>query len=385
VPLSQTLLVRHFPPQKLGAALGLWATAAVLAPVCGPLLGGFISDNYHWSWIFLINIPVGIFCAITIWLLVRHRDSPKVRLPLDVTGLALLVAGVGSLQLMIELGRERDWFESPLIVFLGVIATVSLTFFVAWVWTSRQPIVELRLFKDANFRYGVIVQSLGYMTFFGSVVIVPLWLQTVMAYTPFHAGLAIAPLGIFLLILTPLIGRNLAKLNLRVIATLAFIIMGGVSLWNSFFTLDIDFFSIMYPRVIQGIGLACFFLPLHNLTLSNIPPDRMASASSLYIFFRTLAAALGTALSVTLWERLTTAHRKRLVEHFSEYSTASASYLNDLHRAGLDSTQSYAVIERLINVQSSMLATNQFFRYSAAAFFSLMLLIWLIKPKKKIQ
>lgn len=383
VPLSQTLLVRNFPPEKRGTALGLWAMTIILAPVCGPLLGGYISDNYHWSWIFLINIPVGIFCVTAIAMLMRGRETPIIKVPLDTVGLALMVVGIGALQLMIETGKEYDWFESSYIIALAVISVVALTFFIAWVWLSPQPIVDLRLFKDTNFRYGVIVLALGYMTFFGSVVVVPLWLQTVMGYTPFRAGLAIAPLGLFMLVLSPIIGKNVAKLNLRFLATIAFTVMGAVSFWNSFFSLDIDFFQIIYPRFIQGLGMACFFIPLQNLTLSNIPLDRMASATSLSNFFRTLAAAVGTAVSVTMWERLASHHRARLVDNISEYSNARMVYSEFLARTGLDQIQSNAVVERVINAHSSMLATNQFFMYSAAAFFSLTILVWFIKPVKR--
>jgi DHA2 family multidrug resistance protein len=383
VPLSQTILVRNFAPEKRGTALAFWAMMAVLAPVCGPLLGGYISDNFHWGWIFLINIPIGTFCVATIATLMRGRETPTVKSPLDIVGLAFMVTGIGALQLMIETGKDHDWFESSYIAALAVIAVVTLTFFVAWAWLSSQPIVDLRLFKDINFRYGVILLALGYMVFFGSVVVVPLWLQSVMGYTPFRAGLAIAPLGLFPVVLSPVIGMNVARLNLRLLVTIAFTVMGSVSLWNSFFSLDIDFSQIIYPRLLQGLGMSCFFIPLQNLALSNIQPDRMASATSLLNFFRTLAAAMGTAISVTMWERLVTRHRAWLVENISEYSNAKAAYSEFLLRTGMDPHQSDAVVELVVNAHSSMLATNQFFRYSAVAFFTLTLLVWFIKPVRK--
>ncbi|RJG06443.1 DHA2 family efflux MFS transporter permease subunit [Noviherbaspirillum cavernae] len=382
VPLSQTLLVRNFPPEKRGAALGLWAMTVILAPICGPLLGGYISDNYHWSWIFLINIPIGLFGAITIWTLMRKRDSVTEKIPLDITGLALMVVGIGSLQLMLEIGKDHDWFASPLIVSLGVIAAVALTFFIAWVLTSRQPVVDLQLFKDINFRYGVILLSVGFMTYFGSVVIFPLWLQAVMGYTSAQAGMAMAPVGIFTLILSPLIGRNIASLNLRALATFSFIVMGGVSLWNSLLSLEVGFWDIVNPRLVQGIGMACFFMPVQSLMLSNITPDRMAAASGLSNFLRTLGAAMGTAISITAWEHLATSHHARLAENITQYSPASNDYLNTLRASGLSMQQTYAVVERMLNAQSYMLATNEFFVYCGFAFFALTGLVWLTKPKK---
>jgi MFS transporter, DHA2 family, multidrug resistance protein len=382
VPLSQTLLVRNFPPEKRGAAMGLWAMTVIVAPIAGPLLGGYISDNYHWSWIFLINIPIGLFGGITIWMLMRKRESATVKMPLDVLGLVLMVVGIGCLQLMLEVGKDYDWFASPFIVALGVIAAVSLTFFIAWVLTSRHPIVELQLFRDKNYRFGVILLSVGFMTYFGSVVVFPLWLQTVMGYTAAQAGMAMAPIGIFTLILSPVIGRNIAKLNLRVLATFAFIVMGCVSLWNTQMSLDIDFWSIVNPRLVQGIGMACFFMPVQSLMLSNITPDHMAAASGLSNFLRTLGAAMGTAISVTMWEHLATNHHARLVENVSRFSPVSNDYLGTLQGRGLSLEQAYAVVERTINAQSYMLATNEFFLYCSVAFFLLIGFVWFTKPKK---
>jgi len=361
--------------------MGLWAMTVILAPIAGPLLGGYISDNFHWSWIFLINIPIGLFCSITIWTLMRRRESPTVKQPLDLVGLVLLVAGVGSLQLMLETGKDHDWFASSYIVTLAVIAVVSLSFFIAWVLTSDHPIVELQLFRDVNFRFGVILLSVGFMTYFGTVVVFPLWLQLVMGYTAAQAGMAMAPIGIFTLILSPILGRNIARLNLRLLSTFAFIVMGGVSLWNARMSLDVGFWDIVDPRLIQGIGMACFFLPVQSLMLSNISADHMAAASGLSNFLRTLGAAIGTAISVTTWEHLASEHHARLTENVSSYSQYSNSYLSSLQHAGMSVEQAYAVVEHMISAQSYMLATNQFFLYCAVAFFALTGLVWFTRPK----
>lgn len=382
VPLSQTLLVRSYPKEKRGGAMAMWAMTVILAPICGPLLGGWISDNYHWSWIFLVNIPIGIFGAVTIWLLMRHRDSAIVRIPLDRVGLALLVVGVGSLQLMLEIGRDYDWFNSVFIVMLAIVAVVALSFFITWAWYTEHAIVDLHLFRDVNFRFGVILLSVGFMTYFASVVVVPLWLQMVMGYTSAQAGMAMAPIGLFTLILSPIIGRNIARLNLRVLATCAFVIMGGVSLWNSMMTLDVGFWHIVSPRIVQGVGLACFFLPVQGIMLANITPDHMAAASGLSNFLRTLGAALGTAISVTAWEHLAIGNRAHLVENINPYNAAATRYLDSLQTAGLTPEQAYAVVERTLFSQSYMVATNEFFLYSAVAFFLLVGVVWMTKPVK---
>ncbi len=380
VPLSQTLMVRNFPPEKRGAAMGLWAMTVIVAPICGPLLGGYISDHYHWSWIFLINIPIGLFCGLTIWSLMRDRESPISRLPLDIPGLLLMVVGIGSLQLMLEIGREYDWFESGFIIMLAVTATVCLTFFIAWTWTSERPVVNLQLMKDNNFRYGVLLLSVGFMTYFSTVVVVPLWLHSVMGYTPSEAGMAMAPIGLFTLLLSPVIGKHARRLNLRLLSTCSFLILGAVCLWNSRMTLDVTFWDIVQPRLVQGIGLAFFFIPVQTLMLSNITPDKMAAASGLSNFLRTLGAAIGTAISVTGWEHLATEHHARLAESVTPYSEAARSMLDQLQRGGLSAEQSYAVIERMLSAQSFMLATNEFFVYCAASFFVLIGLVWLTRP-----
>lgn len=382
VPLSQTLMVRNFPPEKRGAAMGIWAMTVIVAPIAGPLLGGYISDNLHWSWIFLINIPIGLFGGITVWTLMHKYEAPTVKAPLDVVSLILMVVGIGSLQLMLEIGKDYDWFSSSFITALGITAVVTLTFFIAWVLTSHHPIVDLHLFKDRNYRYGVILLSVGFMTYFGTVVILPLWLQLIMGYTSSQAGAATAPIGVFTLILAPIIGRNIARLNLRVLATLAFLIMGGVSLWNTRMSLDTTFWDIVNPRLIQGIGMACFFLPIQTLMLSNIPPDHMAAASGLSNFLRTLGAAVGTAISVTSWDHLSTSHHARLMENVSRYSPASNEYFTTLQASGLSTEQAYGVVERVVNAQSFMLATNEFFLYCSITFFALSGLVWLTKPKK---
>ncbi len=382
VPLSQTLLVRSFPPEKRGAALGLWAMTVILAPICGPLLGGYISDNYHWSWIFLINIPIGLFGASTIWSLMRKRDSPRVKVPLDVVGLILMVVGIGSLQLMLEIGKDNDWFASGMIITLAVTAVVALSFFIPWVLTSKHPIVELHLFEDINFRYGVMLLSIGFMTYFGSVVVLPLWLQSVMGYTSSQAGMALAPSGIFSLILAPILGRNITKINLRAFSSFGFLVLGLVSLWNGFMTLDIDFWGIVNPRIVQGIGMACFYLPIQSLMMSNIAPDRMAAASGLSNFLRTLGAAMGTAISVTVWEDMSNTHHAYLANNVNRYSNASNDYLATLQATGMSADQAMGAVERLVSAQSVMLATNQFFLYSAFAFFAMAGMVWMTKPRK---
>lgn len=385
VPLSQTLIIRAFPPEKKGVAMSIWAMTVILAPICGPLLGGYISDNWHWSWIFLINIPPGLMCAITVYLLMSKRDSPTQNVPLDYMGLILLIVGIGSLQLMLELGRDADWFSSTYIVVLAITAVVGLTFFIGWALTHPTPIVDLRLFKDRNFCYGSIILSVGFMIYFGIVVILPLWLQTIMHYTATDTGLVIAPVGIGMIIFAPIVGKNINRLNLQIILSLGFFIMGAVSMWNGFMALHIDYAHIVYPRLLQGVGMACFFIPVQSLMLSNISTDKTASAAGLSNFLRALATAFSSASSVTLWENMTQYNRANLVEHFNGFTPTAQNYIDALKLRGIEGQQALAVIERTIHEESAMVSTNTFFFYCGGAFFALIFLVWLTKRIKTTQ
>ncbi|CAM2195046.1 multidrug efflux pump membrane subunit EmrB [Paraburkholderia kururiensis] len=382
VPLSQTILMRSYPPEKRGLALGLWAMTVIVAPIFGPVMGGWITDNYTWPWIFYINMPIGIFSATCAFFLLRGRETKTTKQRIDAVGLALLVIGVSCLQMMLDLGKDRDWFSSKFIVALAIIAVVAIAFMLVWEMTEKEPVVDLSLFKDRNFALGALIISFGYMAFFGSVVIFPLWLQTVMGYTSGLAGLATAPVGLLALVLSPMIGRNMDRLNLRVVASFAFLVFAFVSYWNASFTLDVPFDKVILPRLVQGIGVACFFVPMTTITLSSVPDERLASASGLSNFLRTLSGAIGTAISNTFWENDAIRHHAVLTESVSVYSQTTTSFSNALASLGVAGQSANAQIDQIITQQGYMMATNDFFRISCVAFLVLAGLVWITRPKK---
>ncbi|QBQ96215.1 DHA2 family efflux MFS transporter permease subunit [Paraburkholderia pallida] len=382
VPLSQTILMRSYPPEKRGLALGLWAMTVIVAPIFGPVMGGWITDNYTWPWIFYINVPIGLFSGACAYLLLRGRETKTTKQRIDAVGLALLVIGVSCLQMMLDLGKDRDWFNSKFIVALAIIAAVSLAFMLAWEATEKEPVVDLSLFRDRNFALGALIISFGFMAFFGSVVIFPLWLQTVMGYTAGIAGLATAPVGLLALVLSPLIGRNMHRLDLRMVACLAFIVFAFVSLWNSTFTLDVPFSTVILPRLVQGIGVACFFVPMTTITLSSISDERLASASGLSNFLRTLSGAIGTAASTTFWENAAIYHHAVLSESVSVYSQNTNAYSDALQNMGYAGASLTAKLNEVVTAQGYMMATNDFFRISCAVFIVLAALVWITKPRK---
>jgi DHA2 family multidrug resistance protein len=376
IPLSQTLLLSSYPREKAGSALALWGVTTLVAPVVGPLLGGWITDNFNWPWIFYINIPVGLLAALATWMIYARRETATRRVPIDRIGLALLVLGVGALQLMLDKGKELDWFASPLIVGLAVAAVVGIALLIAWELTDAHPVVDLRLFAGRNFALGAIAMSVAYGLFFGNVVLLPLWLQQYMGYSATDAGMALAPVGVLAILLTPLVGRKVAQWDPRWMSTVAFIGFAGVLWLRSGFTPQTDFWHILLPTVLQGAAMAFFFIPLTTLTLSGLPPERMASASGLSNFVRITAGAVGTSIATTLWESRAALHHAHLAEELALGDAPLAATLAQLTQAGLTPEQALAQVNRLVDQQAFTRAADDIFLVSAGLFLLLIVLLW---------
>jgi MFS transporter, DHA2 family, multidrug resistance protein len=362
--------------------MAMWAMTVLVAPVVGPLLGGWITDNISWPWIFYINIPVGIVSAAITWSIYRTRDPGPRRVRLDYVGLALLVVWVGALQIMIDKGKELDWFGSNQIVVLAVVAVVGFLFFLAWELTEENPIVELRLFGQRNFLMGTLALSVGYGLFFGNVVLLPLWLQQYMGYTATWAGMALAPVGVLAIMLSPWVGKNVSRIDPRRLSTVAFLGFALVLWMRSRFNTQADFGTIMVPTIIQGVAMAFFFIPLMTITLSGLNPDRIPAASGLTNFVRITAGAMGTSISTTLWESRAALHHAQLAESISVGNPTVQATLSGLSAAGLTPEQALAQINRLVDQQAFMLAANDIFYGSAILFLALIPLVWLTHPQR---
>ena len=381
IPLSQTLLLASYPRALARLAMAMWAMTTLVAPVLGPLLGGWITDNTAWSWIFYINIPVGIVAAAATWGIYRKRESVKRKVPIDSVGLALLVLWIGALQMMVDLGKEHDWFHSQLIVALAVTAAVGFAFFLVWELNDEHPVVDLRLFARRNFWAGTLTTSAAYALFFGNVVLLPLWLQQYMGYTATDAGMVTAPVGLFALVLSPIVGKTLAKVDPRKYVTFAFLVFGLVMWMRSHFSTQADYATILLPIVIQGIALAFFFIPLSTITLSGLSPDRIPAASGLSNFARITAGAIGTSISTTLWESRAALHHAQLTEAITPGSPADAA-LAGLRAAGMSTEQALAQVNRLIDQQAFTLAANDIFLASSLIFLALIGVVWITRPKR---
>jgi DHA2 family multidrug resistance protein len=382
IPLSQALLLSSYPREKAGLAMAMWAMTTLVAPVMGPLLGGWITDNINWPWIFYINIPVGILAASLTWGLYHKRESATRKLPIDKVGLALLVTWIAAMQIMLDLGKEKDWFASPLIVTLAAVAAVGFLFFVAWELTDEHPVVELRLFKIRNFWTGTLSTAIAYGVFFGNVVLLPLWLQQFMGYTATDAGMVMAPVGLMAILLSPIVGNTIGRVDPRKYVTFAFVVFCLVLWMRSRFSTQTDFGTIMIPTIIQGVAMAFFFVPLTTITLSGLPPEKIPAASGLTNFARITAGAFGTSIATTMWENRASLHHARLAEAVNNGSSATQSAINGLGASGFSPDQVLGMINNMVNQQAFTMAADDIFYVSAAMFIVLIPLVWLSHPQK---
>ena len=378
IPLSQALLLSSFPKSRAGTALAIWAMTTLIAPVMGPLLGGWITDNISWPWIFYINIPVGLFAAMMTWNIYRLRETPRKRLPIDVVGLGLLILWVGSLQILLDKGEELDWFASTTIVALAVTAALGFAAFLAWeLVDNAHPVVDLRLFKKRNFWSGTLAFSLGYGVFFGNVVLMPLWLQEYMGYTATWAGLLTAPVGIFALLLSPYVGRRIGRTDSRRLATIAFCIFGLSMYLRTRYDTDANFAFLVVPIIVQGAAMAFFFVPLINIILSGLPQSKIPDASGLANFVRITAGSFGTSIAITLWDNRARFHHARIAESVTSLNASAVETFHSMRAGGLSTPQAASLVNRAIDVQSHLLAANDVFAISALLFFALIGIVWL--------
>jgi len=377
-PVTQALLISIYPPNKRGQAIALLAMVTVVAPIAGPILGGWITDNYSWEWIFFINIPIGIFSSLVVGRQMRDRPVTLQNPKMDYIGLATLVLGVGALQIMLDLGNDEDWFNSTKIVWLTIVAVIALVVFVIWELTEKDPIVNLRLFRHRNFTSGTLAMVFGYAAFFAIGLLVPLWLQRNMGYTAIWAGFATAPIGILPVILTPFVGKYASRFDLRILASFAFFVMAGTSFLRSGFNLDVNFERVAEIQLVQGLGVALFFMPVLTILLSDLEPHEIAAGSGLATFVRTLGGSFAASLTTWAWNQRTTIHHAQLTEHIDAYDPAMQQVVSQL---GQGNTQRGAVaLNQMIGQQAAQIGFNEIFHLLGIIFLAVIVFVWFARP-----
>ena len=378
--VAQATLLRNYSVERRGIALALWSMVIMIAPIFGPILGGWITDNLSWPWLFYINLPVGAFSAAAIWSILRHRESKIVKLPIDVVGLVLLVIGVGSLQFMLDNGNEKDWFNSPVILAAGITSIIAISFLIPWELNDQHPVVDLHLFGRRNFRVGTCALGAAYFAFMGVNIIFPLWLQTTVGYTATWAGFAIAPVGLLSLIITPFVGRFIGRINLRLAASFAFCVFGLAIFWTATLNETASFAQFAMPRLMQGVGISFFFLPLNQILLSGVPANELASASGVSNFVRTMSGSFSTAIAVWVWNRRSDYHHAVLTEHIRNSADAWTQYQAQLAAHGITGPGASEYVNFVISGQASTLGVNDVFNMLGFLFLLLIPLIWFAKP-----
>ena len=371
MPLSQTLLLRIFPPEKQSQAMGMWAMTTVVGPILGPILGGTISDNLSWHWIFFINIPVGLFCGFAALKLLKPAetaiDAPKI----DMGGLVLLILWIGALQLMIDLGHEHDWFNSPAITLLAIAALVGLVIFTIWEFTERKPIVDIRIFRYRGFSFAVLSLAFAFGAFFASIVLIPQWVQINLGYTATWAGYLTATMGFGSLLMSPIVAKLATKYDQRMLATFGLSLLAVVTLMRAFWTSDADFMALAWPQILQGFAVPFFFIPLSNMALASVKPEEMPSAAGLMNFLRTMAGAIGASIAVTIWDDHSKVARSELVGklHVEEAQQT-------LMTQGMSADGALGYISSLVDKEALTLSANHLFLILAMAFVFAAIIVW---------
>ncbi len=379
MPLSQTLLLRIFPPRMAPQAIGLWSMTTVVGPIAGPLLGGWLSDNYGWPWVFFVNVPVAIFLVVMGLRLTAGRETPTQQLPVDTVGLALLIVWVSSLQIMLDKGKELDWFNSTTIIVLLITAVIGFAAFMIWELTAKNPIVNLKVFRYPGFAVSAAIMPLVFGSFFASVVLVPLWLQTNMGYTAEESGRLTAFNGVLAVVMSPIVAQMTRKIDPRALICFGVTWLGAVMMWRTTFASNISFNQMIAPALAQGFAMPFFFVPLMGLALGSVQPMETASAAGLISFARTLAGAFGTSIVTTTWENSSTRVRADLVGRLND----APQFLNSAGANGFSPGAALRQLDGVVQNQAVMVATNHMFQAIAGVMFFAAAVVWLApKPNR---
>lgn len=318
-PISQAILLESFPSEKRGTAMGVFAIGVVVAPIIGPTLGGWITDNYSWRWIFLINLPIGVISLLMVSKFIHDpafikRGAIK---SIDYWGLGLMIVGLGTLQIVLDKGQQQDWFASHWITVATVLSALALIAFVVRELKTEQPIVNLRILSDRNFAVGVALMTVTGAVLYGSTAVLPLYLQVLMGYTAFLAGMALSPRGIGAFFTSAFVGRLVGKFDDRVLIASGFLLLAFSNFWLGQINLQVALSNIVWPVVINGVAIAFIFVPLTTVTMGGLTNSQMGNATGIFNLMRNVGGSFGISILVTLVARYGQNHQNVLMSHLS--------------------------------------------------------------------
>jgi len=387
IPISQSILRETFPPKEQAMAMGIYGMGIVLGPALGPTLGGWLTDNYSWPWIFYINVPIGI---INIFMIMRFIEDPhflvREKGKVDASGLFLMMCGLGALQIMLEQGEQRDWFDSNFIIYLAVIAVVGLLLFIWRELSTDRPAVNLRILKNINFTSATFLGGILGLALMSSLFVLPLFLQQLLGYPAFDSGLALLPRSLAMALIMPISGRIYNKIGPRILIGTG-LFLNAVSFYQfSVLSLDVGFWDIFLPQFLQGVGFGMIFVSLSTAALSTIEKQLMTAATGLYNVVRQVFGSIGIALAATILDRGDNFNRARLMEHITVFGDSTNHMLRSLtqyfYARGMDmadaQNKALKAVEEIVMRQASMLSFNYLFSLIAALFIISIPLIFLI-------
>jgi MFS transporter, DHA2 family, multidrug resistance protein len=390
-PLSQAILLESFPAEKRGQAMAFWALGIVVAPMLGPVLGGWLTDNYSWRWVFYINVPIGV---LSIFLTQAFIFDPpylrRERTGIDYWGIGLLVVGMGSLQILLDKGQEEDWFGSHFILILAVLAVIGLGGLIIRELKATHPVIDLSVFRYRSYAVGTFLMTIVGFVLYGSTVLLPLMMQELLGYTATHAGITNLPRGMASFLFMPVVGILVGKIDSRKLLALGLIITATAMFSLSFFSLDVGFWNFWWPLMLQGSGLGLIFVPLTTVTNDPVPRERMGNATSIFNLMRNVGASIGISTVETLQYRHMQTHLHYLVQHVNSASPETQQRLAGLRQLfiskGSDAVtatrQAHGALWGMVQQQASILSYNDVFRFLGGMFLLLLpLLLLMEKPK----
>src|SRR3954464_837779 len=390
-PLSQAILLESFPPQKRGQAMAFWALGIVVAPMLGPVLGGWLTDNYSWRWVFYINVPLGVLAILLTQAFVW--DPPylrRERTGIDYWGIGLLTVGMGCLQVMLDKGQEEDWFSSHFIVALAVLAVIGLGGLIIRELKATDPVIDLSVFKYRSYAVGTFLMTIVGFVLYGSTVLLPLLMQELLGYTATHAGVTNLPRGMASFLFMPVVGILVGKVDSRKLLAAGLLATAGAMFALSFFNLQVGFWNFWWPLMLQGAGLGLIFVPLTTVTNDPVPRERMGNATSIFNLMRNIGASIGISVVQALQFRRLQAHTVYLGQHVNLASPEAQQRLAGMQAnfmargadAATASQQAHVAIWGLLQRQAAMLSYNDVFRFLGWMFLLLLpLLLLMEKPR----